>query len=131
MRFWFHKPFGFETWFGFLGALLLMFFSLGLGEHFLWHTTCSVPLSQKHVGFGYKLAKVRTWLVDDGTIVKEGDPLVKLETDRGKPITVSAPMQGTVSKCFVDPGEEVRVGETVVNLRVSKHAMHDKEGSHA
>ncbi len=126
---------GFEIAFGFVGALVLMFFSLGLGEYFLWNTTCSVPFSEKDSGFGYKSAKVRTWLKKCGDKVEQGEPIIELETLRGVRFTVDAPLAGRVSKCFFDPGEEINIGETVVDMHVSKHAMHamahGEEGSHA
>ncbi len=130
-----HDFFVFDTLFGFVGALLLMFFSLGLGEYFLWRPTCSVPLGEQHTGSGYNSAIVRSWLVELGGNVEEGQPVVELETDRGLRFTVDAPKPGRVSKCFFDPGDQVRLGETVVDLHVSKHAMHghdkSEEGSHA
>ena len=62
----------------------------------------------------------------------QGQALVEMQNERAALFVVRAPYDGQVSKCFVDPGEEVRLGETVVDLHVAKDAMHHgEEAEHA
>jgi hypothetical protein len=127
--FFWQKP-QLDLLFGLAGAFLLMFFSLGLGEFFLWRYTCSVVLDEKDSGFGYRTATLRAWLVESGQKVTAGQPLARMENGRGDEFTVSAPLDGRVSKCFVDPGEEVSLGQTVVDLACTKHDLHALEEGH-
>ncbi|MDJ0764748.1 MAG: lipoyl domain-containing protein [Myxococcota bacterium] len=130
-----HTIAGFDIAFGFLGAIVLILFSLGLGEYFLWRPTISISLEQNDVGAGNRAARVKTLLVEEGDWIIKGQSLVVFETDRGLPVVIRAPESGQVSRCFVDPNEVVRVGETVVNLVVAKHAVahgdKETEGTHA
>ncbi|MCP4677529.1 MAG: hypothetical protein GY854_18855 [Deltaproteobacteria bacterium] len=123
--------------FGFLGAVLLMVFSLALGEFFLWKHTMSVALDEKDSGTGYRSATVRSWLIEVDTKVRKGQQVVQLENGRGILFAIEAPLDGRLQRCFVDPGEIVRDGETIFDLNVSKKELHDlveghgEEGSHA
>ena len=124
----------FDGIFALVGAFVLIVFSLGLGKFFLWKTICSVFLDETKAGFGNKTAVVKTLLVDLGKTVRANTPLVALEDNRGKRIVLTAPMDGKVDRFFVDVGESVRVGETVVDVQVKGHVVdHPKtqEASHA
>lgn len=110
--------------FGFVGAALLMAFSLGLGEVFLWKHTLSVSLGAEDVGAD-RTATVDAWLVETGARVRQGDEIVRLTKAAGAPFTLTAPLGGRLQRCFADPGEPVRDGETVYDLNVSKRELHD------
>lgn len=135
-----HAHFKYHEWpvfdgvFALVGALILILFSLGLGEIWLWKTICSVILDETKAGFGNKTAVVKELLVEIGQPVAAAEPLVALETDRGKRILLTAPLKGKVDRFFFDIGESVRVGETVVDVQVKGHIKDhpsSQEASHA
>lgn len=115
-----HKIGGFDAVYGFLGCLALIAVSLGLGKLFLWRDTFSVLLTEELVGSWTTKATVVEWLVEEGDTLEDDQPLVELETDRGILITALWPHTGKVATRFVDVGDQVRLGETLVNIRVSK-----------
>jgi len=129
-----HKWPVFDGVFALAGALALILFSLGLGQLLLWKNICSLSLEETKAGFGNKTAVVKELLVDLGKNVRSGTPLVALETDRGKNIVLTSPMRGKVDRFFVDVGESVRVGETVVDIQVKGHVVDhssSQEANHA
>lgn len=129
-----HRWPAFDGALGFVGAIGLMVFSLKLGDLFLWQSTCSVALAQDAIGVENAEATVKECLVERQMIVSPNEPLIVLETDRGKRVIVSSPYGGRVAKIFVDPGTRVRVGETLVDVVVAKSEFaHNggQEGSHA
>ncbi len=130
---WYHETPAMEIVMGLAGALLLMLVSLALGEALLWKTTCSMLLEPEMVGPGNETATVKRWLVDTEEAVKAGQPLAILETDRGSPNTLKSPHDGEVSKIFIEEDGVAILGETLIDLTVSKHAMGhgEKEADHA
>lgn len=64
------------------------------------------------MGEGVIEATIIKWLVRDGTVVKEDDPLVEVATDKVDS-EVPAPASGTVLEINVREGDVVRVGEVI------------------
>jgi 2-oxoglutarate dehydrogenase E2 component (dihydrolipoamide succinyltransferase) len=57
-------------------------------------------------------ARVAKWLKKEGDVVKVGDPLVELETDKID-LEVAAPQGGVLSKIAHGDGSDVKVGEVL------------------
>jgi pyruvate/2-oxoglutarate dehydrogenase complex dihydrolipoamide acyltransferase (E2) component len=55
------------------------------------------------------------WLVAPGTVVAEGDPLVRVETDKVE-VDVPAPFPGTVVDHAVAEGDEVATGSVLCHI---------------
>ena len=110
---------GFDALYGLGGCLALIFVSLGLGKFFLWKNTLSILLEHSAVGYWTDSVKISAWYVDEGEKVRQGQDLVQVETDRGKLITLTSPEEGRLDTRFGDPGERVRIGETLANLQIS------------
>jgi pyruvate dehydrogenase E2 component (dihydrolipoamide acetyltransferase) len=64
---------------------------------------------------------VVTVFVKDGDVVKPGQPLLEVETDKAV-IEVPCPPGGTVSKVLVKKGDTVKVGQALVVLEASGSA---------
>jgi pyruvate/2-oxoglutarate dehydrogenase complex dihydrolipoamide acyltransferase (E2) component len=60
------------------------------------------------LGFSIDKAVLSGWLVPDGALVKEGDPLYSLESDKSVE-EIPAPASG-VLKILMGPGHEYPVG---------------------
>ena len=114
----------FDAAFGLMGGIVLIVFSLSLGE-VLWKRVVAVPFSHAGMSYGGKTGKVVRLLVGEGQAVKEGQPLVEIENDRGVVQVLSAPKPGKISRLFFDPEEEVNTGETVVNVEVTRKSLKD------
>ena len=67
----------------------------------------------KNVG-AYKVLK---WFVDEGKEVKEGEPLVEVETDKVA-VLVESPCDGRVKEVLVEEGETVNPEEPMCVLEV-------------
>ncbi len=115
-----HEWWWFDIVYGFVGCVAIVFISKAIGKSLLWKVTYSLPLLESDVGYGAKGATVKKWFVAEGQTVNENQPLVELETDTKKIITASATRPGKVLRLFLDPEESLRVGETLVDLQVSK-----------
>src|SRR5262245_56322137 len=57
---------------------------------------------------------VTTWFQADGAVVRQGEPLYQLETDKVN-LTVDAPESGTLQRVVAE-GETVPVGAVVAHL---------------
>ena len=67
------------------------------------------------LGEGVTEAEVDRWLVKEGDVIAEDDPLVELITDKAT-AEVPSPYGGTVSKIHVQPGDVVPVGTVLVSI---------------
>ncbi len=69
------------------------------------------------IGEGITEGKILEWYIDKGNTVKEGDSLVKVETD--KVVTdIPSPRSGTIVSRFGGEGQVINVGDTLVEIEV-------------
>jgi pyruvate dehydrogenase E2 component (dihydrolipoamide acetyltransferase)/2-oxoisovalerate dehydrogenase E2 component (dihydrolipoyl transacylase) len=66
-----------------------------------------------HIGEGVKEAEMLRWLVNPGEVVKPGQPLLELLTDKAS-MEVPSPFTGTIGQLHVEPGTIVRIGQLVL-----------------
>ena len=71
-----------------------------------------VELKMPNLGNGVDTAIVAEWLVDIGEQVREGEPVVTIETDKATSDVVS-PTTGILLEVLAVDGAEVSVGETI------------------
>jgi pyruvate dehydrogenase E2 component (dihydrolipoamide acetyltransferase) len=71
-----------------------------------------IELKLPDVGEGIAEGEVVRWLVAEGAQVKEDDPLVEILTDKAN-VEIPSPVAGTVVKILVQPGQVVKVGESL------------------
>ena len=67
------------------------------------------------LGEGMTEAEVDRWLVKEGDVVKEDDPIVELITDKAT-AEIPSPYEGTVTKIHVEPGTVVPVGAVLITI---------------
>jgi pyruvate dehydrogenase E2 component (dihydrolipoamide acetyltransferase) len=67
------------------------------------------------LGEGLTEAEIVEWLVKEGQVVKEHDPIVKVETAKAV-VEVPTPVSGTILKIYRKVGETVQVGEIIIAL---------------
>ncbi len=80
-------------------------------------TGLSMPFAFKlpDVGEGLTEGELLSWLVQPGDVVKEGQPLARIETDKAI-VDIPAPRDGVVLELKFAPGSVIRVGEVFVVL---------------
>lgn len=67
------------------------------------------------LGEGMTEAEIDRWLVKEGDIVAEDDPLVELITDKAT-AEIPSPFAGTVTKIYFEPGAIVPVGSVLISI---------------
>ncbi|HEV2757717.1 MAG TPA: dihydrolipoamide acetyltransferase family protein [Actinomycetota bacterium] len=67
------------------------------------------------LGEGVTEAEVDRWLVNEGDVVSEDDPLVELITDKAT-AEIPSPYEGVVSRIHVKAGEVVPVGTVLITI---------------
>jgi pyruvate dehydrogenase E2 component (dihydrolipoamide acetyltransferase) len=67
------------------------------------------------LGEGLSEAEVVKVLVREGDVIAEDAPLLEVETDKAQ-VEIPSPMSGRVEKLHVEPGQTVKVGETLVTF---------------
>jgi pyruvate/2-oxoglutarate dehydrogenase complex dihydrolipoamide acyltransferase (E2) component len=67
------------------------------------------------LGEGVTEAEVDRWLVNEGDVVSEDDPLVELITDKAT-AEIPSPFEGVVSRIHVQAGEIVPVGTVLITI---------------
>jgi 2-oxoisovalerate dehydrogenase E2 component (dihydrolipoyl transacylase) len=65
------------------------------------------------LGEGLSEAEITAWHVEPGDVVKTGDTLVAVETDKAV-VEIPSPESGTVAKCFGAVGDHIAVGAPLV-----------------
>lgn len=65
------------------------------------------------LGEGLTEGEVARWLVREGQVVAEDDPLVEVQTDKAT-VEIPSPASGTVARILVPEGEVVAVGTVLV-----------------
>jgi len=73
------------------------------------------------VGEGIVEGEIVRWLVGEGEVVTEDQPLVEVETDKAV-VTLPSPQAGKVLKCHFGEGDLVRVGEVLVTYGNAEEA---------
>jgi len=73
------------------------------------------------IGEGIAEGEIVQWLVAEGAVVKEHDPVVEVMTDKAT-VEVPAPAAGTVTKQLVAAGATVPVGSVIFHLRTGAGA---------
>ncbi len=73
------------------------------------------------LGEGVTEAEVDRWLVSEGDVVGEDDPLVELITDKAT-AEIPSPFEGVVSRIHVKAGDVVPVGTVLVTIGEPAHA---------
>jgi pyruvate dehydrogenase E2 component (dihydrolipoamide acetyltransferase) len=67
------------------------------------------------LGEGMTEAEIDRWLVKEGDVVAEDDPLVELITDKAT-AEIPSPYAGTVTKIHAEPGQVVLVGSVLISI---------------
>jgi pyruvate dehydrogenase E2 component (dihydrolipoamide acetyltransferase) len=67
------------------------------------------------LGEGMTEAEIDRWLVKEGDVVAEDDPLVELITDKAT-AEIPSPFAGTVTKIHAEPGAVVPVGSVLISI---------------
>lgn len=67
------------------------------------------------LGEGVYEAELVRWLVEPGVVIKRGQPLLEVLTDKAT-MEVPAPFAGTVTALNGEPGAKVRVGQTILSF---------------
>ncbi|HWC14889.1 MAG TPA: biotin/lipoyl-containing protein, partial [Actinomycetota bacterium] len=67
------------------------------------------------LGEGMTEAEIDRWLVKEGDVVAEDDPLVELITDKAT-AEIPSPFAGTVTKIHAEPGAVVPVGSVLITI---------------
>ncbi len=67
------------------------------------------------LGEGLTEAEIVKVLVQEGDVVREDAPLLEVETDKAQ-VEIPSPLSGRVEKVHVQPGQTVKVGQTLVTF---------------
>src|SRR6266567_6704980 len=65
------------------------------------------------LGEGLTEGEIARWLVTEGQVIAEDDPLVEIQTDKTT-VEIPSPAAGTVSKILVPEGQVAAVGTVLV-----------------
>ncbi len=66
------------------------------------------------IGEGVYEAELTAWLVQAGDVVKRGQNLMEIMTDKAA-MEVPAPFSGTITALRAEPGQKIKVGEVVLS----------------
>jgi len=66
--------------------------------------------------------RISKWLVAEGTVVKQGDPIFEIETDKAA-MEVEAPASGTLGNILAQEGADVPVGNPVAWIYAAGEAV--------
>ncbi len=67
------------------------------------------------LGEGITTAVISCWYAKPGDVVKEGDDIVELVTDKAA-FNVSATTNGKIKKVFSKEGDEVKIGAVLAEI---------------
>ncbi len=67
------------------------------------------------LGEGIHEGEVLALLVSEGDEVKEGDPILEVETDKAA-VEIPSPYTGTVEEILVNPGDTIKVGDVLMTF---------------
>jgi biotin carboxyl carrier protein len=91
-------------------VVLLLLAAIGI-----WTVSANASIDQKAVLSGKVVSVVAV-----GTVVREGDTLVKIETITGGVPAARATTDGTVKEVFVSTGDTVHSGQLVVRIQSAR-----------
>jgi len=74
------------------------------------------------LGEGIHEAEVLAVLVSAGGEVKEGDPILEVETDKAA-VEIPSPYTGTIEQILVKPGDAVKVGDVLMTFSNGEGAL--------
>jgi pyruvate/2-oxoglutarate dehydrogenase complex dihydrolipoamide acyltransferase (E2) component len=61
------------------------------------------------------LTTVKEWLIAAGDVIEVGSPVLSVETDKAV-VEVESEVQGRVKRLFLEVGEEVQPGQTMLEV---------------
>ncbi|WP_010097942.1 dihydrolipoamide acetyltransferase family protein [Ornithinibacillus scapharcae] len=67
------------------------------------------------IGEGIHEGEIVSWMVKEGDVVKEDDVLCEVQNDKAV-VEIPSPVEGTVTKIFVQEGEVAVVGDTLISF---------------
>src|SRR4051794_29000021 len=67
------------------------------------------------LGMAQETGKIIRWLKSEGEMVRQGEPLVEIETDKAA-VELEAPATGIVASISARPGDEIPVGQTIAYI---------------
>ncbi|WP_026905973.1 dihydrolipoamide acetyltransferase family protein [Paucisalibacillus globulus] len=67
------------------------------------------------IGEGIHEGEIVSWMVKEGDLVKEDDVLCEVQNDKAV-VEIPSPVEGTVTKIFVQEGEVAIVGDTLISF---------------
>jgi len=82
------------------------------------------------VGEGLTEAEIVRWLVAEGDMVTEDQPVAEVETDKAV-VEVPAPVNGTVREILAEEGEMVPVGEVIITFDVEGEPVKEADEASA
>ncbi|HVS37592.1 MAG TPA: dihydrolipoamide acetyltransferase family protein [Gemmataceae bacterium] len=74
------------------------------------------------IGEGVYEAELTAWLVKPGDVVKRGQNLMEIMTDKAA-MEVPAPFNGTIASLHAEPGQKIKVGEVVLRYSAPQAAV--------
>src|SRR3989344_4508138 len=77
------------------------------------------------VGEGIHEGEIVKWLVKEGDLVKEDQPLVEMQTDKAV-VEIPSPKSGKVLKLNFKNGDTVKVGEVLILIEEKGGSTKDK-----
>src|ERR1700758_904213 len=78
------------------------------------------------LGEGVYEAELVSWLVKPGEIVKRGQNLMEVLTDKAT-MEVPAPFAGTIQNLNAEPGQQLKVGDIVLSYQEAGEARQEKQ----
>ncbi|MBI2200722.1 MAG: hypothetical protein HYU43_02150 [Armatimonadetes bacterium] len=78
------------------------------------------------LGMAQDTGKLLRWLVAEGEAVKEGQPLMEIETDK-MTLEMEAPASGILAGIRASPGQEVPVGQVIAFILDPGESLRDSE----
>lgn len=78
------------------------------------------------VGEGVAEGEIIEWLVEEGDVVEEDQPLVEVETDKAV-VEIPSPVDGSIKERRVEEGEIVPVGTVIVVIEPTEEADTDAD----
>lgn len=82
------------------------------------------------LGMAQDTGKLLRWLVAEGEAVKEGQPLMEIETDK-MTVEMEAPASGILAGIRASPGQEVPVGQVIAFILAPGESLPQVAGKDA
>src|SRR5690348_11530137 len=72
-----------------------------------------------NLGFGMEEGKLIAWLKKPGDLVKKGEPIAEIESDKAT-VELEAVVDGTLTEIFYPPDSVVPVGTVLAHIRTGE-----------